>query len=92
MQVVFLIDHDDGHKAGKAYSIDITLGRRLCNNGVCIPYVTWVEQQKVERAAMAEAKRVAAIKKKALLKKKSKHKTALAVSMKAAMREKQVKK
>ncbi len=92
MQVVFLIDHDDGHKAGKAYSVEPTLGRRLCSNKICIPYVTWVEQQKVERAAMAEAKRMAAIRKKSLLKKKAKPKTAIAVSLKAALREKQIKK
>jgi len=92
MLVVFLQDWDDGKLRGKEYDIELSLGRRLCENNICMPSVDYKKKKSMERAARAEVKRVAAIKKKALLKKKSKPKTSLAVSMKAALREKQTKK
>lgn len=91
MLVVYLMDHD-GHKSDKEYDVELSLGRRLCENNICMPSVDYNKKKAMERAANAEAKRMAAIKKKALVKKKAQPKTKMAVSLKAAMREKQLKK
>ena len=101
MHVVYLQDHD-GHKKDKDYIVEPTLGRRLCNNGVTIPYVTHVENLKAEKEERAkseakaeaekEAKRKAAEKAKIekLLKKKEKPKREKAISAKTTKREKSI--
>ena len=61
MLVVYLMDHD-GHKRGKEYDVELSLGRRLCENNICMPSVDYHKKKAMERAANAEAKRMAAIK------------------------------
>jgi len=85
MLVVFLKDWDDGKLRGKEYDVELSLGRRLCENGVCLSSVDYNKKKSMERAANAEAKRVAAIKKKAKVKRK------VAVSKKATKRERAIK-
>jgi hypothetical protein len=47
MHVVYLKNHD-GHEEGKDYFVERTLGRRLCANGVTLPYSDWVKRVVVE--------------------------------------------
>jgi len=72
MRVVFLMDHDDGHKKGKNYFLEPTLGRRLCDNGVTIPYVTHLKNLEIEKEAMVKAKAKAKADKEAKNKAKAK--------------------
>jgi len=55
MRVVYLRDHD-GHKAGKDYSVEETLGARVCEIGIAMPYIQWVEKDAAEKKAAKEAK------------------------------------
>ena len=55
MRVVYLKNHE-GHKANKEYYIERTLGRRLCDNGVATPYVTYQKDVEIKKKAEAKAK------------------------------------
>lgn len=81
MRITYLKDHD-GHKAHKNYFVERTLARRLCENGVALPYVTYMESVK-------KATKDAPEKKKAdLVKNREKVETKTAISKKAKNREK----
>ena len=85
MHIHFLKDFD-GHKTGESKMVEPTLARRFCEQGVAIPYVTYlekIEQERVE-AKEAKAKEVAAEKVAAAPKKR-------ATSKRASTRKKAVK-
>ena len=91
MHVVYLQDHD-GHKKNKDYMVEPTLGRRLCNNGVAIPYVTHLKNLEAGKEVVVKAKKKAESEKaKKLLKKKEEAKKETAISKKANTRSKAVK-
>lgn len=81
MRITYLKDHD-GHKAHKDYFIERTLARRLCENGVALPHVTYMESIK---KATEEALR---LKKADLIKKREDAESETAISKKAKKREK----
>ena len=55
MHILYFQDHD-GHKANKDYFVELTLGRRLCENNIAIPYVTHLANLEAEKQAKAEKK------------------------------------
>lgn len=98
MRVVFLKDHD-GYKADQDLYIERTLGRRLCDNGVTIPYVTHMAtlakakeeaETKAEKKAEKEAEEKAKAEK--LLKEKEEAERETAESKPAKTRSKSIKK
>ena len=79
MRITYLKDHD-GHKMYRDYFVERTLARRLCENGVALPYITYLEKKKAEEALE---------KKKAdLVKNREDSETETAISKKAKKREK----
>ncbi len=91
MRVVYLRDHD-GHKADKEYFVERTLGRRLCENGVAIPFVDYEKKQEAAAEARAKAEAEKKAKAEKLLKEKEAATREMAVSKKAKTRSKAVKK
>ena len=89
MRITFLKDHD-GHKANKDYFIERTLACRLCENGVALPYSTYMESVKKATEVALKEKIAAEEKKKAeLIKKREDAKNIeTAISKKAKKREK----
>ena len=84
MRLYFLKDFD-GHKEGEHKFVELSLGRRYCENGIAIPYVTYLEQKEREAAEAKEAKaKEAAAKKEAAAPKKR------ATSTRASARKKAV--
>lgn len=54
MHIVYLKDFE-GHKVGDSGFEERTRARRLCNNGVVEPYMTYMKRQKpVETATLVE--------------------------------------
>ena len=66
MHIVYLKNHD-GNERGTAKFTETSLARRLCDNGVAVPFVVWYEKQAKEAEQKAVAK--AAKKEKAKAKK-----------------------
>lgn len=81
MRITYLKDHD-GHKAYKDYFVERTLARRLCENGVALPYVTYAERVKKATEAAEEKKKAD------LIKKREDSEAETAISKKAKKREK----
>ncbi len=97
--MVVMINRDfDGYKAGKQYSIEISLARRYVEKGIADPLSVHLdkmaEQKRTEeKAAAAEAKAAAdEAKKKELLKAKDKTTKETAESKPAVKRTKSIKK
>ena len=63
MRLYFLKDFD-GHKKGEHKFVELTLGRRFCENGVAIPYAAHLEQVEQEKLAEKESKATEAKEKK----------------------------
>ena len=81
MRITYLKDHD-GHKAHKDYFVERTLACRLCENGVALPYVTYLEQIKKATAVALEKKKTDLVNKKEI------PEVEMAISKKAKKREK----
>jgi len=80
MHIVFIKNYDI-YKAGKEYTLERTLGARMCEMGVAVVYTDWVNMES-EKAADKKAKALKA-------KEDAKRKTA--TSKKAFRRSKAVK-
>jgi hypothetical protein len=69
MHIVFVKNYDI-YAAGKGYTLERTLGARLCKMGVAIPYSVHVDNQakakreKAEAAAKAETEKIKSLKQK----------------------------
>ena len=88
MRITFLKDHD-GHKANKDYFIERTLACRLCENGVALPYSTYIESVKKATEVALKEKAAEEKKKADLIKKREDAKDIeTAISKKAKKREK----
>lgn len=81
MRITYLKDHD-GHKAYKDYFIERTLARRLCENGVALPHVTYLESIKKATEEALEKKKAD------LVKNRENTEAETAISKKAKKREK----
>jgi hypothetical protein len=94
--VVVMNKEFEDYKAGKQYSVEITLARRYIENGIAIPLSVHLENQVKAQDAKDKAERMkkesADKKKAALLKKKEEDEMEKADSKKAKSRSKQVKK
>lgn len=62
MRITYLKDHD-GHKAYKDYFVERTLARRLCENGVALPHVTYMESIKKTTEEALKLKKAELVKK-----------------------------
>ena len=89
MRITFLKDHD-GHNAYKDYFIERMLACRFCENGIALPYSTYMESVKKATEVALKEKAAAEEKKKAeLIKKREDAKDMeTAISKKAKKREK----
>ena len=56
MHIHFLKQHDD-NKPGTHKFVERTLGRRLCDNGVALPFITY-EAQRLENLAAERVKKL----------------------------------
>lgn len=95
MRLHFLKDFD-GHKEGANEFVELSLGRRYCENGIAIPYADYLEQverekREAEEKAAAEKKAAEEQKAKDLLEKREAAKPTRATSTKASTRKKAVK-
>lgn len=77
MHITYLKDHD-GHKAYKDYFVERTLARRLCENGVALPYVTYIESVKKVTEEALEKKKADLVKKR----EDTEHETAISKKVK----------
>lgn len=91
MRITFLKDHD-GHKINKDCFIERTLACRLCENGIALPYSTYIESIKAAKETALKEKAIADAeerKKAELIKKREDAKNIeTAISKKAKKREK----
>lgn len=55
MRLYFLKDFD-GHKEGEHKFVELSLGRRYCENGIAIPYGDYLDKLEQEKRAAAEQK------------------------------------
>lgn len=81
MRITYLKDHD-GHKAHKDYFVERTLARRLCENGVALPYVTYLKSIKKATEEALEKKKAD------MVNKREDPEAETAISKKAKKREK----
>lgn len=57
MHIVYLKTHD-GNNAGTARYTETSLARRLCDNGVAVPFDAWEKKQAAEKASKKERVKV----------------------------------
>jgi hypothetical protein len=88
LHVVYIVDHD-GHKKGKEYTIERTLGERVCEKGLAMPYSDWV-QKKVEEKRLADETKLNAEKSKPKVETKPVKKKENAGSKRFSKREKKI--